>query len=86
MPHHNETIPLNPIEKEWKDQISPELEIYLETEPTFGLTDTQVADRLAKFGKNELQEKKKSKIKHFLSFCKVKFIFQINYVFIIFLI
>lgn len=69
--HNNETIPLTPMaEKEWKDQISPDLEIYLDTKPTFGLTEAQVADRLAKFGKNELQEKKKSKLKHFLSFCK----------------
>ncbi|KAI9356944.1 plasma-membrane proton-efflux P-type ATPase [Pilaira anomala] len=55
-------------EKEWKDQVSPELEVYLDTQPTFGLTDAQVTDRLSKFGRNELQEIKKSKIKHFLSF------------------
>ncbi|KAI8057500.1 plasma-membrane proton-efflux P-type ATPase [Thamnidium elegans] len=55
-------------EKEWKDQVSPDLEIYLDTQPTYGLTDTQVTDRLSKFGRNELQEIKKSKIKHFLSF------------------
>lgn len=65
----NEVIPLEPI-KEWKDEISPELEQYLDTKPTFGLTPDQVSERLAKFGRNELEEKKKSKIKHFLSFCK----------------
>lgn len=70
MSNNNETIPLNTIEKEWKDQISPDLKIYLDTKPTFGLTDAQISERLSKFGKNELQEKKKSKIKHFLSFCK----------------
>ncbi|KAG2229222.1 hypothetical protein INT48_002467 [Thamnidium elegans] len=65
----NETIPLTAMaEKEWKDQVSPDLEIYLDTQPTYGLTDTQVTDRLSKFGRNELQEIKKSKIKHFLSF------------------
>lgn len=67
----NETIPLTAMaEKEWKDQVSPEIEVYLDTQPTFGLTDAQVTDRLSKFGRNELQEIKKSKIKHFLSFCK----------------
>lgn len=72
----NETIPLTSMaEKEWKDQISPDLEIYLDTQPTYGLTDAQVTDRLSKFGRNELQEIKKSKIKHFLSFCKHIFIY-----------
>jgi magnesium-transporting ATPase (P-type) len=71
---NNERIPLTAIpEKKWKDEISPELEVYLNTKPTHGLTTAQVADRLAKFGKNELQEKKRSKIKHFLSFCKYLF-------------
>lgn len=71
--NNNENIPLTKIavEKEWKDEISPELNVYLGTPPTYGLTDTQVSERLAKFGRNELQEKKKSKLKHFLSFCKV---------------
>ncbi|ORE03094.1 plasma-membrane proton-efflux P-type ATPase [Rhizopus microsporus var. microsporus] len=67
----NESIPLESItntEKEWKDEISPEVEVYLDTKPTYGLTEQQVAERLTKFGKNELQDKKKSKIKHFLSF------------------
>jgi H+-transporting ATPase len=69
---HNEVIPLESMnpEKEWKDEISPDLEVYLDTKPTYGLTTDQVAERLAKFGKNELEEKKKSKMKHFLSFCK----------------
>lgn len=70
MAQNNETIPLTSIEKKWQDEIPPELEIYLDTQPTYGLTDSQVTERLAKFGKNELEEKKRSKIKHFLSFCK----------------
>lgn len=72
----NESIPLESItntEKEWRDEISPEIEVYLDTKPTYGLTEQQVAERLTKFGKNELQDKKKSKIKHFLSFCKFLF-------------
>lgn len=69
-PHNNnESIPLTKMpEKEWKDEISPDLERYLDTQPTYGLTHAQVSERLAKFGKNELEEKKRSKIKHFLSF------------------
>ncbi|KAL9550384.1 hypothetical protein MBANPS3_004753 [Mucor bainieri] len=70
-PQSNENIPLTsipPSEKTWKDEIPSDLEMYLDTEPLFGLTDTQVSERLAKFGKNELQEQKRSKIKHFLSF------------------
>jgi H+-transporting ATPase len=70
---NNETIPLTsiqPSEKKWEDEIPPELEVYLETQPTYGLTDSQVAERLAKFGRNELEETKRSKLKHFLSFCK----------------
>lgn len=72
-PHNNnESIPLTKMpEKEWKDEISPDLERLLDTQPTYGLTDAQVSERLAKFGKNELEEKKRSKIKHFLSFCKL---------------
>lgn len=69
----NENIPLTSIpasEKTWKDEISSGLEIYLDTTPTFGLTNAQVSERLAKFGKNELHEQKRSKIKHFLSFCE----------------
>lgn len=72
-PQMNENIPLTsipPSEKTWKDQIPSDLEMYLDTKPLFGLTDAEVSERRAKFGKNELQEQKRSKIKHFLSFCK----------------
>lgn len=72
----NENIPLTsipPSEKTWKDEIPSDLEMYLDTKPLFGLTDAQVSERLAKFGKNELQEQKRSKIKHFLSFCKCEY-------------
>lgn len=74
--NNNETIPLTAMpEKKWKDEIPPELEIYLDTEPTHGLSAAQVDERLSKFGKNELQEKKRSKMKHFLSFCNFFFFF-----------
>jgi H+-transporting ATPase len=76
----SEVIPLSKTDEkgqqpqqEWKDEIAPEIEIYLDTPPTYGLTHQQVQERLARFGKNELQEKKPSKILHFLSFCKYIF-------------
>lgn len=78
----NETIPmgsLTTIEKEWKDEIPPSLEVYLDTKPTYGLTDDQVSERLTKFGRNELEEKKRSKIKHFLTFCThIESMYEIN--------
>lgn len=57
--------------KGWVDDISPHLEPYLKTTPTKGLTQEQVYERLKQFGRNELPEKKRNKILHFLSFCKV---------------
>jgi H+-transporting ATPase len=79
----NENIPLTEStrgeklnnNKEWKDEISPEMEMYLNTKPTYGLTYEQANERLAKFGKNELEEKKRNKLLHFLSFCKFMFTF-----------
>lgn len=52
------------------DEIPPHLEPYLQTPPTHGLREEQVADRLQRFGRNELAEKKRNKLLHFLSFCK----------------
>ncbi|KAI8076308.1 plasma-membrane proton-efflux P-type ATPase [Halteromyces radiatus] len=54
--------------KGWVDEISPHMETYLQTQPTYGLTHEQVTERLAQFGRNELVEKKRNKILHFLSF------------------
>ncbi|CAO3664221.1 unnamed protein product [Rhizopus stolonifer] len=67
----NETILLGSLtnrEKEWKDEIHPSIEVYLDTKPTYGLTENQINERRHKFGRNELQEHQRSKIKHFLSF------------------
>lgn len=52
------------------DDVPAHLEPYLQTKASFGLTDDEVAERLSRFGRNELTEKKRNKILHFLSFCK----------------
>jgi H+-transporting ATPase len=62
-------------EKQPADQIPSHLEPYLQTKPTFGLSDNDVSERLEKFGRNELQEKKKNKIKQFLMYCKTRHIY-----------
>ncbi|KAI7896782.1 plasma-membrane proton-efflux P-type ATPase [Mucor mucedo] len=43
---------------EHEEDISPELELLLHTDPGHGLTSTEVEERQAKFGMNELPEKK----------------------------
>lgn len=43
---------------EHEDDISPELELLLHTDPSRGLTSTEVEERQARFGMNELPEKK----------------------------
>lgn len=53
------------------DDVPAHLEPYLQTQPTFGLTDDQVHERMQRFGRNELAEKKRNKLLHFLSFCKL---------------
>ncbi|KAF8939562.1 H(+)-ATPase [Dissophora ornata] len=53
---------------EHKDQISPELEALLHTDPTQGLSDQEVEERLAQFGPNELKEVKKNPILKFLGY------------------
>ncbi|KAI9486602.1 MAG: plasma-membrane proton-efflux P-type ATPase [Benjaminiella poitrasii] len=50
------------------DDVPSHLEPYFQTKPTFGLTDDQIQDRMHRFGRNELQEKKRNKLWHFLSF------------------
>lgn len=52
------------------DEVPSHLEPYLQTKPSFGLTSQQVNERMEQFGRNELEEKKRNKILHFLSFCK----------------
>lgn len=57
------------------DDVPAHLEPYLQTQPTFGLTDEQVHERMQRFGRNELTEKKRNKLLHFLSFCELQWIF-----------
>jgi H+-transporting ATPase len=56
-----------------QDDISPDLERLLHTNPNIGLDDQAVLDRQTKFGKNEITEKKRNKLLHFLSFCTYLF-------------
>ncbi|KAJ2959107.1 hypothetical protein NQZ79_g5361 [Umbelopsis isabellina] len=50
------------------DDISPDVEALLHTDPSIGLDDTAVMERQSRFGKNEISEKKRNKLLHFLSF------------------
>ncbi|KAI8990246.1 plasma-membrane proton-efflux P-type ATPase [Pilobolus umbonatus] len=53
---------------EHEDDISPELEALLHTDPLKGLTSNEVAERQTKFGMNELPEKKTNPILKFLTY------------------
>lgn len=77
--HSDEIVPLTSVtgaskkdqEKEnWTENVPSHLEPYLQTPATVGLTDEQVLERRARFGRNELAERKRNKIIHFFSFCK----------------
>ncbi|KAI8979836.1 plasma-membrane proton-efflux P-type ATPase [Mycotypha africana] len=50
------------------DKLPAHLEPYLQTKPTYGLTESEVSERAQKFGRNELVEKQRNKLLHFLSF------------------
>ncbi|KAJ3004745.1 UNVERIFIED_CONTAM: hypothetical protein HDU68_004916, partial [Siphonaria sp. JEL0065] len=56
------------VHVEVADEISPELEALLHTEPLHGLTDAQVAERTAQFGLNEIPETKSNPFLKFLSY------------------
>ncbi|KAI8393358.1 plasma-membrane proton-efflux P-type ATPase [Radiomyces spectabilis] len=53
---------------EHEDEIAPELEVLLHTEPLQGLSTAEVADRQAKFGLNELPERKTNPFLKFFSY------------------
>ncbi|KAF9354449.1 hypothetical protein BGX26_007699 [Mortierella sp. AD094] len=53
---------------EHEDEISPELEALLKTDPKHGLTTAEAAERLAQFGPNELAEVKRNPLLKFLSY------------------
>ncbi|KAG0335018.1 hypothetical protein BG000_007852, partial [Podila horticola] len=53
---------------EHADEISPELEALLHTDPKHGLTTAEAAERIARFGPNELAEVKRNPLLKFLSY------------------
>ncbi|KAK5814207.1 hypothetical protein F5H01DRAFT_391004, partial [Linnemannia elongata] len=53
---------------EHADEISPELEALLKTDPKHGLTTAEAAERLARFGPNELAEVKRNPLLKFLGY------------------
>jgi plasma-membrane proton-efflux P-type ATPase len=60
--HHDEKKDAVEFEEhqhvEHEDEISPELELLLHTDPSHGLTSTEVEERQTRFGMNELPDKK----------------------------
>ncbi|KXN74725.1 proton ATPase [Conidiobolus coronatus NRRL 28638] len=56
------------VHVEVMDTIDPELEPYLTTDPKAGLTTAEAEERLKKFGKNEIPEKKSNPVLKFLSY------------------
>ncbi|KAF9570892.1 hypothetical protein EC968_001201 [Mortierella alpina] len=56
------------VHHEHVDEISPELEALLQTDPLVGLTDAEVERRRETFGRNELIEKKRHPLLKFLSY------------------
>ncbi|OLY77928.1 putative cation-transporting ATPase [Smittium mucronatum] len=67
---------------EHKDDIPPELEALLHTDPLSGLTSAEHAERLAKFGFNEITEKKRNPFIHFLSFFtgSIAYLIEISFI------
>ncbi|KAJ3321218.1 hypothetical protein HDU76_000131, partial [Blyttiomyces sp. JEL0837] len=53
-------VPGEEVHVEVKDELDPELEKLLQTEPLKGLTTAQVQERIAKFGKNGFSEEAKA--------------------------
>jgi plasma-membrane proton-efflux P-type ATPase len=53
---------------EHEDEISPELEALIHTNPATGLTASEVEERITKFGRNELPEKKTNPFLKFLMY------------------
>ncbi|KAG0322050.1 hypothetical protein BGZ97_009102 [Linnemannia gamsii] len=53
---------------EHADEISPELEALLKTDPKHGLTTAEAAERLARFGPNELAEVKRNPFLKFMGY------------------
>lgn len=71
--NNNHTLNEKQPQQNIMDDVPADLEPYLQTKPTQGLTDTEVQERMQRFGRNELIEKKRNKLLHFLSFCEFDF-------------
>lgn len=56
------------VHHEHVEEISPELEVLLHTDPHIGLTDDEVTLRRETFGRNELIEKKRHPLLKFLGY------------------
>lgn len=56
------------VHHEHVEEISPELELLLKTDPLKGLSDDEVLRRRETFGKNELVEKKRHPLLKFLGY------------------
>ncbi|KAJ3104510.1 hypothetical protein HDU97_009123 [Phlyctochytrium planicorne] len=56
------------VHVEVADDIDPEMVKYLQTEPLQGLSDADVAERIAKFGRNEIPETRTNPFLKFLSY------------------
>ncbi|KAJ3095408.1 hypothetical protein HDU97_006990 [Phlyctochytrium planicorne] len=61
-------IPAEEVHVEVKEEIDAELERLLQTDPRKGLTTAEVHERLEKFGRNEIPEKKVNPVLKFLSY------------------
>ncbi|KAI9352242.1 hypothetical protein DFJ73DRAFT_927471 [Zopfochytrium polystomum] len=67
-PHSSNVEVKEAVHVEVEDDIPPELEKLLHTEPLQGLTDAEVQERLGTFGRNEMPEKRVNPILKFLSY------------------
>ncbi|KAI8974318.1 plasma-membrane proton-efflux P-type ATPase [Pilobolus umbonatus] len=66
-----ESVPLTPLNNSpstLSNEVPSHLEPYIQTKPSWGLSHDQVQERRERFGRNELKEKPRNKILHFLSF------------------
>ncbi|KAJ1569031.1 hypothetical protein HK405_010820 [Cladochytrium tenue] len=56
------------VHVEVADEVDAELELLLQTDPQSGLTDSEAGERLERFGRNEMPERRTSPILKFLSY------------------
>ncbi|KAJ1564598.1 plasma membrane H+-ATPase, partial [Cladochytrium tenue] len=68
--HHVPAAPavIEAVHVEVADEVDAELELLLQTDPQSGLTDSEAGERLERFGRNEMPERRTSPILKFLSY------------------